>query len=251
MVKGYREIDEIMVENKILITGGSGKLGAELQKVFPGARAPSHYIMNILDTDQVDNIFDYLQPELVIHTAAMTDVRKCESDWQLANQVNVRGTCNIVNAANWIGAKLIYISTACVFDGENAPYDEGSKPMPKNYYAITKYVAENLVEQFSEDYLIIRTNFVANEPWPYPKAFTDRYGSYLFAGDVAHAIKELLDYEGIVHVCGDKKMSMYDLAKLTTNWVLPTTLDEYDGPPLTRDMTLTSKVIKPFKIGVF
>jgi len=100
-------------------------------------------------------------------------------------------------------------------------------------------------------FLIARTNFVARERWPYPKAFTDRYGTYLFASDVASAVKFIVQQKltGIVHVCGDEKMSMFELAKITTPNIQPMTLSEYHGVPLTVDMSLDSIRIKPFKIS--
>jgi dTDP-4-dehydrorhamnose reductase len=236
---------------KVLITGGSGTLGRELIKVFPGSYAPSHEEMDVTDLEQVIEVVDHIDPDLIIHAAAMTDVRKCDDQWQIADAINIGGTYNVAIAADGMDAKLIHISTACVFDGENAPFNESSKPFPKNHYALTKYVAEQVVQQVSEDYLIIRTNFVARERWKYPAAFTDRFGSYLYADDVAYAIKKIKRMNGLVHVCGDKKMSMYELAKRTSPEVKEMTMADYWGPQLTRDMTLESKVIPHFKLGEY
>ena len=82
----------------------------------------------------------------------------------------------------------------------------------------------------------------------YPKAFTDRYGTYLFAGNVAFGIKEILDdgIDGTIHIIGDKKLSMYDLAQITTPDIKPMTIDEYDGPPLTMDMSLDTERWKKY-----
>jgi dTDP-4-dehydrorhamnose reductase len=145
---------------------------------------------------------------------------------------------------------MIHISTACVFDGEHSPFVESSKPGPKNMYALTKYAAEQVVKNVNPRHLIIRTNFVPREKWKYPKAFTDRFGTYLFADDVAKAINEVIisGIEGTVHICGSERMSMYELAKITTAGVQPMTLKDYDGPPLTRDMSLSSERIEPFKL---
>lgn len=239
---------------QVLITGGSGKLGTELLKVYPQAYAPSHKEMDITNEDSVvDFIEDHDKIDLVIHTAAMTDTQKCETEWRTADRVNIDGTYEVGIASDMFNAKMVYISTACVFDGENAPFDEDSKPLPKNYYALTKLIGERMVQRISEEHLIIRTNFVANEPWRYPAAFTDRFGSYLFASDVARGIKTVIDKKmtGIVHVCGYQKMSMYDLAKMTTPHVKEMTLADYHGCcALTQDMTLISKRIAPFRIGV-
>lgn len=235
----------------ILITGGSGKLGSQLVKVFPEAHVPRR---EELDITNKNIVFDYIKihkPDTIIHCAALTGINQCEQDKELAWKTNVLGTENLVNACLNFNPDcyFIYISTACVFYGDKGNYSEDDIPYPKNFYSLTKLLGEFVVKQL-KNYLIIRTNFVAREKWPYPKAFTDRFGTYLFADDLAKAIKEVINYglNGIVHVCGEEKLSMFDLAKITTPDILPMTLEEYSGPPLTVDMTLISKRIKPFKI---
>ena len=98
--------------------------------------------------------------------------------------------------------------------------------------------------------MIIRTNFVSRKQWPYPKAFTDRFGTYLFSDQVANGIYEVIqnNLDGIIHIVGDEKISMYDLAKLTTPNIQPMTISEYSGPHLTIDMSLDSKRLKKYNI---
>jgi len=121
----------------------------------------------------------------------------------------------------------------------------------KNTNSLTKLLSEFIVI-YSElkKWLIIRTNFVARERWPYPEAFIDRFGTYLFADEVAQAIKDLIEkgLTGIVHVHGNEKLFMYELAKITTPDIQPMTLNEYSGPPLTIDMSLRSIRIKPYQL---
>ena len=128
-------------------------------------------------------------------------------------------------------------------------FTETSIPYPENFYSLTKLLGENIVSQFN-DSLIIRTNFIAKKPWPYPKAFTDRYGTYLFANQIALGIKDILNenLEGIIHLVGDKKISMFELAKLTTPNIQPMTMNDYSGPPLTIDMSLDTKRWKKYSI---
>ena len=129
-------------------------------------------------------------------------------------------------------------------------YDEDDIPYPENFYALTKLLGESEISKLSNS-VIIRTNFVSKKPWPYPAAFTDRFGTYLFASNVAMGIKEILesDLSGLVHIVGDKKISMYELAKITTPNVLPMKIDEYDGPTLTMDMSLDSKRWKKYSLN--
>lgn len=237
----------------VLITGTSGKLGKELMAIFPGALCPTHSELDISDKMRVHDFMRENRPNMLIHTAAVTGVRECEENKPLAYETNVEGTANLVNAIHEcdIDCYFAYVSTACVFYGDRGDYTENDLPRPKNFYSLTKLLGEFVVRYSRlRRYLAIRTNFVAREKWPYPQAFTDRYGTYLFADDLALAIKSVLDASltGVVHVCGEEKMSMFELARITTLGVKPTTLAEYEGPPLTADMSLRSARTAPFKI---
>lgn len=238
--------------DKVLITGGSGKLGTELVKVFPRALHPTRQELDLKMKASVDKYAGREKPDLVIHTAALTSVPFCEENRKEAYETNVTGTEHLVSACLAHNTKcyFVQISTACVFRGDVGNYVETDLPYPKNYYALTKLLAEFVVKCSGLKSLIVRTNFVAKEKWPYPRAFVDRYGTYLFASDVAVAIKLVVQKKltGIVHVRGEERMSMYELAKITTPNVKPMTLAEYQGVPLTVDMTLSSVRLRPFKI---
>ena len=235
----------------MLITGASGKLGRELVKVFPRALKPSRQEFDITDRERVLNYLCTNDPKIVIHTAALTNVTECEINREKAYKINVQGTENVVRFLS-SNCYFVLISTACVFHGDVGDYTEHDLPYPKNYYSLTKLLAETIVKSSRlHNCLIIRTNFVAREKWRYPKAFIDRFGTYLFADDVALAIKETISAHttGIIHICGVEKMSMFDLARITTPDIKPMTMKEYTGiAPLTVDMSLSSIRINPFKI---
>lgn len=238
---------------KILITGATGKLGEEISKIYPEALRPDIKEMDLTKTETVTSYVEKNKPDIVIHLAALTDIRLCEEEKELAFDLNVRGTALLIKEClkNNDKCYFVYISTACVFRGDRGNYSEEDIPYPKNFYSLTKLLGEFEVKcHDKEKWLIIRTNFVPRKKWPYPKAFSDRWGTYLFADDLVLAIKEVVDKKlnGIVHVCGDEKISMFDLAKITTPDIQPMTLDEYSGPALTQNMTLISKRIPPFKL---
>lgn len=239
-------------DSKILITGASGALGTELKRLFPAAITPTHKELDITNREQIRGFLRDRDIGIILHTAAITSVRKCEEDRLLAWNVNVEGTRNLVSffAKTDKNVRFIYISTACVFRGDESMYNEQSIPYPVNFYAITKLTGENIARTIS-DSLIIRTNFVAKRKWPYPRAFTDRFGTYLFADNVAHAVSELIDQElrGPLHIVGDKVLSMYELAKMTTNNIEPMTINDYAGPHLTMNMTLDTTRWKKYSIG--
>ena len=236
---------------KSLITGGSGILGTELKKFFPDSLFPSHSELDITNHEMVFDYFSKNEFDSIIHTAAMTSVRQCESEKKLSWGTNVVGTKNLVDAAIKFNpnSKFSYVSTACVFDGHVGMYKESSIPHPENFYALTKLIGEQFVKNL-KNHIIIRTNFVGKQKWMYPKAFTDRFGTYLFAENVASGIREIFDanIEGIIHIVGDKKLSMYDLAKINTPSIKPMTIDEYQGPPLTMDMSLDTERWKKYTL---
>lgn len=236
----------------VLITGGCGALGTQLRAEYPEALAPTHAELDIVDRDAVAAYFtNHPDIDTVIHGGALTGIRPCEDDRPLAWRTNVGGTRNLVDAslASDRTVRFCYVSTACVFDGHTGMYDEDSVPYPENFYALTKLIGEHEVARI-DGCLIIRTNFVAREPWPYPRAFTDRYGTYLFADGVARGIWEAVEggATGKIHIVGDKKMSVFELAKITTPNVLPMTIDDYSGPKLTMDMSLDTKRWKKYAI---
>lgn len=237
----------------VLITGGAGALGTELRKRYPNALSPTHNELDIGDKSAVLNYFkEHYNIDVIIHGGALTGIKPCEENRELAWQTNVNGTRNLIDATIASDTKIqfCYVSTACVFDGHTGMYDEDSIPYPDNFYALTKLVGEHEVKRLPE-HLIIRTNFAAKEKWIYPKAFTDRFGTYLFADGVAQGIEDVQKekLQGIVHVVGDKKMSIFDLAKITTPDVGPMTIDDYSGPTLTMDMSLDTKRWKKYTIS--
>ena len=236
---------------KSLITGGSGILGTELKKFFPDSLFPSHSELDITNHEMVFDYFSKNEFDSIIHAAAMTSVRQCESEKKLSWGTNVVGTKNLVDAAIKFNpnSKFSYVSTACVFDGHVGMYKESSIPHPENFYALTKLIGEQFVKNL-KNHIIIRTNFKGKQKWPYPKAFTDRFGTYLFADQVALGINDIIkeNIQGVVHIVGKKKISMFELAQLTTPDIKPLTIDEYQGPPLTMDMSLDTERWKKYTL---
>lgn len=244
-------------ESKILITGGTGRLGKACKKIMPYAQFPPRSELDIQKNETILNYFKTHKIRTVIHLAAMTGIVDCEANKPKAYDTNVAATRRLIEAAVKSDQvkHFIYVSTACVFPGTdpNAMEDEDSIPDPKNYYSITKALAEEVVKSYDSQQMkvtIVRTNF-SSMPWPYPKAFIDRFGTYLFPQGVAKGLKDLVIYKPanpIIHICGDRKLSMYEYAKAGGSKVAPLTLTEYKGPPLTINMSLTSKYWHSYKL---
>ena len=234
---------------KILITGGTGMLGRELIKLYPHSLHPTKDILNITRKSDVGSYFQNNKPDVIIHCAALTNARQCEENKKLAYSINVHGTENLINACTALNTPyFLYISTAAVFDGETGNYLESDVPNPSNFYSLTKLLGECVVKYSSVNWTILRVNFISRHIWPYSTAFTDRYGTYLFVDELAQAIKIVIHrkLKGVIHIYGNKKLSMYQIAQSINPDVVPTNMNEYSGPPLPRDMSLASKKIHPF-----
>jgi len=209
----------------------------------------------VTDEIGVEKYVAAVEPGVVIHAAAITSIRSCESDRTAAWKTNVGGTSNLIRACERRARKpyFVYISTACVFQGDKGNYVETDVPYPKNFYAVTKLVGEQLtLNSHLARKLVARTNFVGRGKWAYARAFSDRYGTYLFADDVARALKSIVlaRLSGVVHIAGKKRMSIYDVAKLNNPEIKSMTMKDYRGPPLTIDMTLRSDRLMPYKISI-
>jgi dTDP-4-dehydrorhamnose reductase len=240
---------------KIIITGASGRLGKEVHKIYPEAYAPSHNEVDITEKEDVNFMVKKIRPDILIHLAALTSIRRCEENKEQAWKVNVIGTENLVSSCETFCPRktyFVYMSTPCIFSGKNGPYIEDSIPNPVNFYGLTKLLGEYIVKHSRLFSVIIRSNFVPYEPWPYQAAFVDRISNYLFAHDLAVAIKDVIEEKlsGIIHISGKKELSMYDLARMCPEGekVKTITLSEYSGPHLTKDMRLESTRWKKYDV---
>jgi dTDP-4-dehydrorhamnose reductase len=101
--------------------------------------------MDITVQAEVDEVFAATTPEVVIHTAAMTNVDACELDPAACQLQNVTATGHLVQAAKRHGCHFIHLSTDFIFDGENGPYREEDVPAPLSIYGQSKLDAEQLV----------------------------------------------------------------------------------------------------------
>jgi dTDP-4-dehydrorhamnose reductase len=140
---------------KIFITGGSGLLGSKVAEIAQarGDEVFSGYAHNqpeygravkfdLLDEMSISELIGKIKPEVIIHSAALTDVDRCEREKELAYQMNVEGTRAIATAAENAGSFLIYISTDYVFDGNRGMYREDDSTNPVSYYGYSKLLGE-------------------------------------------------------------------------------------------------------------
>ncbi len=243
-------------ETKLLLTGGTGRLGKACRKFFPKAQLTGRLQLDITRPESIAAYFKNSQVSTLVHMASMATVAGCERDQAAAYEINVLGTRRVIEAAKANGVRrFFYLSTACVFPGTDptALADEDSLPYPKHYYGVTKYAAEEICRTFHSpefEVTVLRTNFTAM-PWAFPKAFTDRFGSYLFGQGVAKGLRDILleaPWHPTLHICGDRTLSMFEYARRGDSQVEPMTMSEHRGAPLTINMALTSKYWRLYRL---
>lgn len=155
---------------RVLITGGSGLLGAALIEQYKNDnRVYATFLHNkpkdsvaihldLLNIESIAKIIKEISPDLIIHTAAAKDITWCQHNEKIAHAINVIGTRYLVKAARSNNAKIIYISTDAVFDGIKGFYTESDQAIPVNTYGKTKLDGEIECLQYEES-LIIRSSF--------------------------------------------------------------------------------------------
>jgi len=153
---------------KILITGSAGFLGKNLfnalkksYEVYGIDRNESEQttFKTELNSDDLKQILNKINPAIIIHCAALTNVDFCEENSEEAEKANVKSTENLVNWAKQNHKKIIFISTDYVYSGETGDYNEDSETNPINVYGKTKLKSENLVSSL-ENYVILRTSTI-------------------------------------------------------------------------------------------
>ena len=227
---------------RLLATGSSGLLGNKIVEfakndymVIPlhNTRAlhSNSLKLDITSPGEVLNRFQELKPDVVIHTASETNVDRCEIEKKHAWKTNVEGTYNIASVCSKIGAKLVYISTDYVFDGEKGLYKEKDKPNPINYYGVTKLEGESQVVQHCKNCVILRASVLYGwHPWKQNfvtwainqlkqnKEITvvqDHYNTPTLADNLAEIAIEAVqkDLQGLYHASGSERTSRYEFAR--------------------------------------
>lgn len=215
---------------RILITGADGQLGLELQQTFKNdTLIPLVWpAFDLLKPDAREQVLT-AAPDVIIHTAAYTNVDKAEHEPDAAMAVNADGTERVARAADKVGARLIYISTDYVFDGtKGRPYEESDPTNPLGVYGRSKLEGEQRALACCTNTLVVRTawlysahgaNFVktimrlAREQREL-RVVNDQYGCPTHAGDLARALSRIvhLPLQGIVHAAGSGHCTWHELA---------------------------------------
>lgn len=242
---------------KILITGSNGLLGQKLVKLLSqeanvdviatsrgSDRLPDRYgahefhPLDITDAAAVKEVITHYKPEVIINTAAMTDVDQCEAEKEDCWQLNVIAVKHLLSACELTGSHLLHCSTDFIFDGSRGPVDETERPGPVNFYGESKLEAEKLIMASNISWSIARTVLVygiahdmsrsniilwvkdsleageeirvVNDQWRTPTLAEDlAMGCYLIAKNKA---------KGVYNISGEEMLTPYEMAIRTANF---------------------------------
>lgn len=218
---------------KILVNGAGGQLGKDVISIL----SPDNELIgfdkrswDVTDEQRSKELIEYINPDVVIHCAAYTQVDRSEDEPNLAYRVNVMATRQLAKLCSEKGIRLVYISTDYVFNGLNSEgYSESDYPHPINFYGRTKRLGEKWVQRCCPNHLILRTswlygkhgnNFVysilnkVNNQEPI-SVVIDQIGSPTYTKDLASYIQYLLQTKatGIFHLSNTGSCSWYSFAK--------------------------------------
>jgi dTDP-4-dehydrorhamnose reductase len=217
---------------RVLITGAAGLFGQGLTQVFVEKHIVfpvTHAVADTINAAAIRDLFVKLEPEIVIHAAAIPDLDICEDDPALAFSVNVDGTRNVVEAAREIGAAVAFISSDSIFDGtKTTPYVETDATNPITVYGTTKVQGEELVATLPAHWIfrvpvlfgLGKVKFVEKGLIKLLKgeeffAASDQVASAGYTLDLARKIMELAEarHYGVFHVANSGSCSRYELAR--------------------------------------
>ncbi|MBX5490982.1 MAG: dTDP-4-dehydrorhamnose reductase [Chloroflexi bacterium] len=236
---------------RVLVTGCGGLLGSKLlaalttqpnwvalgtgRQLQRDPRLPPvpYFPCELRDGTAVARVVAEAAPDVVIHTAAMTDVDGCERDPEAAWALNVGVAEHLARACAAVGALLIHLSTEYVFDGQRGPYRENDPPNPLSVYGRTKLVSEQRVAALCPRWLVARTTVLFGyAPTARPnfalwlldrlrrgetcRVVADQIGSPTLADNLAAMLLALIvaGAEGVVHTVGATRISRLGFARL-------------------------------------
>ena len=270
-----------------LIFGGSGLLGSSWAKmqvlnndnvaivthnVDPDINKVKKYSVESSSMEEIEKLINTFKPSIIINTAGVTNIEKCENNYQLAYEANVNLPKKISKISKNNGIKFIHISTDHLFDGKKGNYSEEDAIFPLNNYAKTKALAEEEILKNNDTSLIIRSNFYGWGP-KNRKSFSDlifenlsnKKETFLFE-DVFFSplcIKDLIDFSnyllfknlrGVFNLSSNERISKLDFGKkiakifnLDSNLIKPISIEERKDLVLRpKDMSLSNKKFKKY-----
>ena len=244
------------MKKRILITGSNGLLGQKLVDLLrkqasveliatargnnrlPVTEGYTYASLDITVQEEVSDIFDQFKPDVVIHTAAMTNVDTCETDRDGCDVLNVNSVAYLIEACEKNGTYLCHLSTDFIFDGADGPYTEEGIANPISYYGESKLKAEQLLFASKIRWSIARTVLVYGivpdmsrsnivlwvkkslDDGKTIQVVTDQFRTPTLAEDLAMGCWLLAkdEVEGIFNISGSDFLTPYEMAVMTADY---------------------------------
>jgi dTDP-4-dehydrorhamnose reductase len=203
-------------EPTIMISGGTGLLGAELLRLDPQIIAPPRKEFDVVNREQTEEVFKKYRPDIYLHCAAIVGTRECREDPINAIRTNVLGVVNTVEMSIKYKCRYVYISTEYVFEANNTKngnFVESDAVAANNIYARSK-IAGEMVVAANPNHLIIRTSFAGRKYLKYQSVFCDQFTSRDYVDILSPQYLEASKSElvGIIHI-GTERKTQFELLK--------------------------------------
>ena len=198
---------------RIIVTGGDGRFAKVLKKtknkldiLYPGKKQ-----LNILSLTSLKKYIKKYKPKYLIHCAGLSRPMNIHNNnISKSIDLNIIGTANITKICSLYNIKLIYFSTAYVYQGKKGNYKENDPLLPINNYEWSKLGGECSVTMYKNS-LILRI-MMCEKPFLHSEAFTDVKTNFIFHEDVAKIIPKILEKKGILNIGGETQ-SVYSFTK--------------------------------------
>lgn len=223
------------MKRKIVIIGAGGRLGAALQRIYSSEHAVvgfSHAELDLAATDQLRVTLGALDFDLLINSAAQTNVDRCETHPDEAFQLNSEAPRVMAEICSGKNARLIHVSTDYVFDGDKTgPYTEGDPANPISVYGASKLAGEKNVLATDSRHAVARVSWVFGPDRPsfidwalsearekdVVSAVADKFSTPTYTLDLADMLRPLFESgaatSGIIHLTGDGGCSWQEYAQ--------------------------------------
>jgi dTDP-4-dehydrorhamnose reductase len=267
---------------KILITGSSGMLAKDIINELannvrviihgvdlienPNPNIHKQHTIDLSNIKKVEELINNIDPDIIIHTAAIVNLGVCEEDFNLAAKVHIDSSRVLAKSK----ARLIYISTDSIFNGETGNYNEENIPDPLNNYARTKYLGELAIQSNNINHVVVRTNiFGFNNPlkgslceWAI-RSFNNNekisgYSDVIFNAIYTKHLAVILvnlalnDFKGVLNIASNDFVTKYDFVKyLSAKFDVPNTeigISEMSNMKIKRPLNTTLNVDKAYQL---
>lgn len=277
------------MNRKILIIGASGFLGSSIFNLLKNKydllgtfnKKPIRFSKGIFfkfngNQNNLEKKIIKFKPNLIIHTAGLTNIEKCEKNKKISKRINFELTKTLTILAKKYKIKMVYISSDHLYDGKKSSYNEIDKTNPLNFYAKTKVMSENYIKKQLNNYLIIRTNFFSFPDKNFKKnflyfifsnlklkkeirLFDDVHYSPISTVQLVKALNKLirLKKNGIYNISSNEKISKYKFGILIANifslnkkLIKKTKVDNILKVTRPKNMSLNNKKLKNLGIKI-